>query len=654
MLVRGTAPGPPTIKLNGLFGTFRVHGSNFRTNYVSTFANPAKNDGHAALVKELKPMRDRLDASQIKDLGSLLQRDLNDTRVARDLVPYLKGEGTSGIGFFPAILAVIVPKGYLADSAVDYPKPTSDPSKPNIVTFDNCWSVERYDAEGGGTLPLGMLELTPSRAEVIVLDGQHRASAFRYVAGDFDPGDDIYKMFYDGVEPEKNLDVDLPVTLIWFESDSGKPIDPKLISRRLFVDVNNTAKRISTSRTILLDDRAATCLATRAFYDGAAQNGFAPDKFSLLHGAFDIDSDLAESRLHKFVLTTPELINSSVYWGFFGSNGFDDLTFARVSSERAQRNKDKFTRIFPDFDDLRVSGDDDERYRRLFFEEPERAEEFRKAFASSYYQVLSLFFNQFSLLRPHYQACQEVDQWIMQTSGNSTQREVWRKVFCGGEGLYWSITRAQAEGDDLASQYKLAIAEIEQKFSQERATQYGQVRADVEDVYNSFVAKAFQTGYVTAVEYLARYETGGNYVDAADALINRLNDYSLEQWMAVFKDLRPLIVGTGLDPKSWPTYRNVLIRMYDGDKGQFFGWQNRTQSPDWIAYQAELKKAIAAYQNNDTSPDDIELQQRVDTILSETEATLQKCGLAASWFDHDQAATQGFDHARAEIDRLIG
>jgi len=679
MLLKGTPPGPTTIKLNGLFGTFRIASSPFKINFVSTLANPARGEGHAALVRELKPMRDRLKAADLKDLKSLLQRDLNDSRVARELVPYLKGQGTSSIGFFPAILAVMVPKGYLQDGSIAYPRPIVAEDNPDIVHYDQCWTVEQYSTETK-SLPLGMIEIDPDRAEIVVLDGQHRANAFRFLAGDFKPNEGIYKMFYEGVTPAAHLDMDLPVTLIWFESDTGEPINPNTISRRLFVDVNNSAKAVSTSRTILLDDRAVTCIATGAFYDYAAHtNGFAAGRFSLLHGAFDMDSDIADGRLHKFVLTTPEIINHALYWGLFGSYAFDDLPREKVWNEQVQKNRDKFLRIFPDFEDIRTSGDEEERYRRLFLGSPDRAEEFREQFREGYGKVLALLFEEMGLLRPHYQACAAVEGWVRR--GNSSQREVWDKVFCGGEGLYWSITRTRSTNSDSSSSlYQTAIREVEQKFSEERARLFegltdddavpSSVATDVDMIYDSFRTKAFQTGYLGAVEFLARHETTeGDYLVAAVQLVSRLDDYQPTHWRAIFRDLRKLLLTTGLDPKYWPTYRLLLIRLYDpadgngGNDGQrYFGWDwdSIRISPDWISYRNQLDLAARAYATTfeeareDGAALELEeedLRHRAETILNEVRAVLAACNLASTWFGSDLVLNKGVERLRSEITR---
>ena len=88
----GSTVGPQSIKLYGLLSHFSLPDSPYKINYISTFVNPQRNDGHAELLDELLPMRERLPARKIKQLGSLLQRNLNDFRVANELIPYLQGK----------------------------------------------------------------------------------------------------------------------------------------------------------------------------------------------------------------------------------------------------------------------------------------------------------------------------------------------------------------------------------------------------------------------------------------------------------------------------------------------------------------------------------------------------------------------------------
>ena len=651
----GPAAEPAAIKVYGLLGTFRVGQSNFVVKYVSTFANPTATGqltGHKELLEELKPMRDRLNASKLQNLNSLLQRDLNDRRVAQDLIPYLLGLST-GIGFFPAILAVLVPRGYLAEAADDplYPAPTKNSENPLRTDYGGFWSVTPYTMQGQ-VAPLGLLDIMRGSTDVIVLDGQHRANAFRYLSGDFDPTKEIYQSFYDGLPEPEPLDADLPVTLIWFETQSAdSQINPQLISRRLFVDVNNTAKNVSLARTVLLNDRAATCLATQEFYNRSAQeNGFNAGRFSLLHGGFDADLELPGRRQHKFMLTTPEIIHDALLWAMFGSAAYDGLVCYRVSRLHHQQNISRFRIIFSAYNLTPKGGGEDEVFGP-YFDDPEQAKEFRSAFSDAYLPVLWTLFSEFSLLTPHYEAGRVIADAI-KTGSAPTETDVWDKVFCGGEGLYWSLDPDKASGE-RSDKYLAAIKNIESKFVSERASRFGQDVGKTNGVYESFLTKAFQIGYVGAVEYLAYGSFDGDYLASAGALVARLNGYTNAQWTAIFTELKPLL-SPGIDPKSWPLYRNLLLRMYDGDRGNFydaFNEQSLFKTPDGMVYEKNLEdvrsQIILAYE--DAIPSDDEIARRVQIALDKTNALLDRCGLAAGWFAQDAVRIQGEKYIKQKI-----
>jgi hypothetical protein len=661
--LEGPAAEPLTIKVYGLLGKFHVENSEYLVRYVSTFANPLAGpgqEGHKEILEVLKPMRERLKASELHSLSSLLQRDLNDQRVAQELVPYLQGAGGDGIGFFPAILAVLVPRDYLSGTSTlkQYPIPTQNAKDTNRVDYDGCWSVTHY-VIGEQTVPLGLLEIMKSSAEIVVLDGQHRANAFRYLSGDFDPSKDIYQSFYDDVPSPQPLNADLPVTLIWFEASDGKIINPQMISRRLFVDVNNNAKTVSVARNILLNDRAATCLGTQELYNRCAQdNNFKPDRFSLLHSAFDVDSEPAKRRQHRFMLTTPEIIHDMLLWGMFSSTTYDELSSYKVGRMHDQRNTVRFRKIFWNFADVPIGGGDNEEDKESlfgpYFEDPTKAQEFRSAFRTAYLPVLWTFFNELALLTPHYEAAAATASHI-ETLASPTEMDVWNKVFCGGEGLYWTLDPDKAKGK-RSKEYIKAIASIEERFSEERAKIFGDSAANTDGLYRSFATKAFQIGFVGAVEYLARDVTAGDYVSAAQKLVNRLNAFTYAQWTAIFNDLKPLLI-PGLDPKFWPTYRNLLLRMYDGDRGNLYDAFDKQPleqwpAPDGRAYAENLARALnqlkAAYEDN--APPDSEIEKRARRALEETNALLADCGLSAPWFDFDTVLGYGIRDLKRKID----
>lgn len=631
--LEGDVALPKTIDLYGVFGTFRIEKSPYLIRYVSTFANPARTDGHGEFVDELKPMRDRVKPGDLRDLRSLLQRDLSDKRVASELVPYLKGLTQSGIGFFPAILAVIVPKGYLLDSEhrPSYPKP--DPKDGGrIIDYDGCWSVEHYKVKNQ-QVPMGRFRIVESKTDIIVLDGQHRASAFRYVSGRFKPDGTIYQTFYSKLGVAGSLAADLPVTLIWFEGDGGADIDPMLISRKLFVDVNNTAKSVSLARTYLLDDRRVSCIGTQEFYNHAAARGYQPQAFSLLHSAFDMDTDLAKAPVVPcFTLTTPEIVESALQFAFLGGETFNALNYWKVGKLfLRQKNVSRFRGIWPKFTGLQTVGTDDEEEVFIGIPDPQQVEEFRKLFRTDYQPILIGLFDGLQVLKPHYEAGEKTADWV-RTVANTTIREVWDKVFCGGEGLYWTLR--EAGEDERARKYRDAIKELETKFFEERAALFGDAH---EQVYTAFMSKAFQSGLVMAIDYLA-YNDDGDRLTKVDTLLNGLNAYTNKNWTAVITELWPEIrPGISTDPKSWPTYRNIFLRMCDSSETNLYSNENQEESPDWKLCEKLLERAAKAIFEAGIPLTDVERKKRSKSEVEKAEGILTKCGLEPIWSGTKQA-----------------
>ena len=145
-------------KLYGVLGEFMVAPSpnNWK---ICHFSVKASNDNDStggnclSLLKELKPMRERIDADKISDMASLLQRDLSDYRVANDLVPYLM-ENQTGIGFFPGVLVALMPKGFLVsnDDETKYPdkEEVNDENEKISYNFDNYWHYELFKVKDNG------------------------------------------------------------------------------------------------------------------------------------------------------------------------------------------------------------------------------------------------------------------------------------------------------------------------------------------------------------------------------------------------------------------------------------------------------------------------------------------------------------------------
>ena len=96
----------------GTFGEFTIGDgpSTVRAQYILTKIKPGgKGFWECELASEMKPWREVFNVKEL-DFDELLQRDIDDSRVAHDLIPYLLGTSGYRAKFFPPILAVIAPQ----------------------------------------------------------------------------------------------------------------------------------------------------------------------------------------------------------------------------------------------------------------------------------------------------------------------------------------------------------------------------------------------------------------------------------------------------------------------------------------------------------------------------------------------------------------
>ncbi len=224
----------------------------------------------------LLPAREVL---SIKDLtfGQLLQRDLDDARVADKLIPYLFGEqegGGQGPSFFPPVTAVLLPfEGQMPLDDFTTGLTEDDVSVEGLAAKvsrrGDAWSATRY-------LETDYAELRwrKALARLVVLDGQHRAMAFlatnRTLSSTWQ--DNPYQLFYD--ERVKSLQqlhgvaevlkAELPVTLAWFTQVPNQ----QQAARKLFVDLNQNARAVSPARVLLLGEGDFVASAVRRTLDG--------------------------------------------------------------------------------------------------------------------------------------------------------------------------------------------------------------------------------------------------------------------------------------------------------------------------------------------------------------------------------------------------
>ena len=248
----------------GSYGEFTVGSEKdrVRAQFVLTKMKPGSEGGwENLLASQMVPWREIFKIEELT-FDELLQRDLDDSRVAHELIPYLLGNENTTAKFFPPILAVLVPKNTQKSGIQPYyPEPTIDET---TQRFGDLFDFEKLKFEGGIT-PLSVIRYNRQKTSFVIVDGQHRAMAVLALHRQINSawGADRYASFYNhlSVDSEQVSHIELPVCIIFFpdlhernEALKSKDIDLKKICREIFLVVNKSAKKVSRSRELLLDD----------------------------------------------------------------------------------------------------------------------------------------------------------------------------------------------------------------------------------------------------------------------------------------------------------------------------------------------------------------------------------------------------------------
>lgn len=273
--------------VRGTWGSFATPAG--RVEYIMTKARlgDETSDPERLLTKSLAPVREVMDAEDL-DFNQLLQRDLDDHRVATNLIPYLLRPRATGPAFFPPIVAVLLPfknkRPYELPPLGDEEFIATDDGNWIQATAGEAMRVRRLATPDRKLHPVSVGELhwNEAHTRLVVIDGQHRAMALlaieRTLSRTWDQsGGERFKSFYEvPVQRELKLSqkqnngtldlshIEVPVVVCWFPDHAGPKRDPHGVARKLFVDVNKEARQPSESRLILLSDGELQKVLTRS------------------------------------------------------------------------------------------------------------------------------------------------------------------------------------------------------------------------------------------------------------------------------------------------------------------------------------------------------------------------------------------------------
>lgn len=273
-----------TFQREGSFGRF-VAGDSFPIEYVMT-------NFTAAELTELTFARD-IQPEQL-DFEILMQRDIDEERVRKEIEPYLRPRTTaaeirSRAIFFPPLLVAIIPvngKKMQQFYPDEIGKLEEDEKLGKVATreWNGIFKISYFPTDNSHAYSISLqkedgsaisqtVDLTPvkletrraigndSGARLVVIDGQHRLYALK----------EVYDQF-----PDLLKDIVVPVCILFspnstqFQQTAYNPIKVPTVSevfRHLFVDVNTTMELVGGHFNILLSDDSIGSLVCRRFCD---------------------------------------------------------------------------------------------------------------------------------------------------------------------------------------------------------------------------------------------------------------------------------------------------------------------------------------------------------------------------------------------------
>ena len=318
-----------------------------------------------AVLSHLAPVREIFDFEQL-DFDEIMQRDIDDSRVSGELIPYLLDSKSSDlVKLFPPVIVVVLPlQEQNPRPAGLYPKvEEAEISKPedehkNHVLRAGSIGQEVFQFEQpfvDGKLihhDFVRFKLNTHKTRLVIIDGQHRAMAllalYRNLKDEWsDEKRAPFKEYYAEWTPkyiqEFNLkEINLPVMFCTFPQlceGYGGEFDLKKASRIIFLTLNKTARKVSNSRNILLDDNDLIALFLRRCLFEIKQKTHR-SQYSLR--IFNVELDQFEDRLKTQNPITLTGVNHIYYLieHLLLNEGNNDVNGAKPRSGKFSKRKD--------------------------------------------------------------------------------------------------------------------------------------------------------------------------------------------------------------------------------------------------------------------------------------------------------------------------
>jgi len=463
------------VEISGGWGEFFSTSS--KVIYFSTNAQFKENpddDRVNALIKHMTPVREIIDTKGV-EFGELLQRDLDDYRVAEDMVPYLLNDGAKGPVFFPPILAVLLPyRGNqpsqietITTRSADHGARVESKKYEDLIAgpYFKLSRLTKVDGQLNRTYRIAKLHWNGTHSKLVVIDGQHRAMAllamYRTIHDSWDSqrGGE-YRHFYEDkikrlLDGRNFPEIEVPVTIALFPElygERGKELHTA--ARKLFVDVNKSAKPPSNSRLILLSDQGIINVVTRKLLEYIRKRDDELRRASPQAGngallvTIEYDSHSTADKEYEWkrptAMTNLEVLRMSVEFSFarrvsFRKNvsidwrGQKEPKFEHIVESLGLRHKlGNNPTVNEDGEEKAISWDD----CNLEYCHPELQDKIFDLFLKKYGVVIETILRS---TQPYFAHVQSVAKLNSQLSDITTEEKLVRQALFDGVGTFWTI-----------------------------------------------------------------------------------------------------------------------------------------------------------------------------------------------------------------------
>ncbi|MCS3940376.1 hypothetical protein GGP84_003028 [Salinibacter ruber] len=459
-------------EIDGTWGHFSTSAGRVAFLMTKARLGESATDNERRLTSKLKPVREILNVEQL-DFNQLLQRDLDDHRVATELIPYVLESQDTGPAYFPPLIAVLLP--FNGNTPVEHqsePESVEDKKEDGVLygvkRYGEAFQVQRAVQTSGEyhDLKLGKLRWNDEKSKLVVIDGQHRAMALlaidRTINGTWGEGGEKYKYFYEHrvnrILSDKNINLDrleFPVNICWFP-DASNGTDPHKAARKLFVDLNREARQPSEARLILLSDQKLKNIFSRAVLNRLREDDCDVPVYAV---EYDNPSDSSYRPTRWSVATNLHSIKYAIQYGPFCPDRYlSDLT-ARFGGRLPENEMDERMRDQLDVTNMMPEVIDDEKEDRMIrranigddYFPREKLPALKENFMEGWGKSIIEIFSSVTPYKAHCDALTELkESWAAEGSIASLAYE---SLF-SGMGMYWTLRDSHKHWKDRKRELK--------------------------------------------------------------------------------------------------------------------------------------------------------------------------------------------------------